>query len=326
MLFRSGFSGGKLPPKSQIRSIRMPRMDMMAAQNHGGMNGAMFIDIMTGPGLGSFRGSTDFTFRDDALNARNPFTPVKGDEQLRQYGLSLSGPIKANHSSYSLQMNGGTDYTSSNLLAATPEGQVAEAVRQPSDRLSINLRADSSITKDHALRFSFARNTSNRRNLGVGGFNLASTAYRQRMADNTLRLSENGPLGKRFFTESRLQVRWTDSRSTSSVEAPTIRVNDAFTTGGAQQAGGTRTLEFEAATDLDYVRGRHSMRTGLLLEGGRYRSDASSNYLGTFTFASLVLSLSTSALMHMGVAPRGEGDEPPAAEVNLQAARQVIVF
>ena len=107
------------------------------------------------------------------------------------------------------------------------------------------------------------------------------------MADNTLRLSENGPLGKRFFTESRLQVRWTDSRSTSSVEAPTIRVNDAFTTGGAQQAGGTRTLEFEAASDLDYVRGRHSMRTGLLLEGGRYRSDASSNYLGTFTFASL---------------------------------------
>ena len=25
--------------------------------------------------------------------------------------------------------------------------------------------------------------------------------------------------------------------------------------------GGTRTLEFEAATDLDYVRGRHSMRS-----------------------------------------------------------------
>jgi hypothetical protein len=32
-----GFSGGKLPPKSQIRSIRLPRMDQMAPQNHGGM-------------------------------------------------------------------------------------------------------------------------------------------------------------------------------------------------------------------------------------------------------------------------------------------------
>ena len=35
-----GFTGGKLPPKSQIRSIRLPRMDMFAAQNHGGMSGA----------------------------------------------------------------------------------------------------------------------------------------------------------------------------------------------------------------------------------------------------------------------------------------------
>ena len=31
-----GFTGGKLPPKSQIRSIRLPRMDQIAAQNHGG--------------------------------------------------------------------------------------------------------------------------------------------------------------------------------------------------------------------------------------------------------------------------------------------------
>ena len=45
-----GFTGGKLPPKSQIRSIRLPRMDQMAAQNHGGMNGMMHIDVMTQPG------------------------------------------------------------------------------------------------------------------------------------------------------------------------------------------------------------------------------------------------------------------------------------
>ena len=31
----------RLPPKSQIRSIRLPRLDMFAAQNHGGMSGVM---------------------------------------------------------------------------------------------------------------------------------------------------------------------------------------------------------------------------------------------------------------------------------------------
>lgn len=44
-----------------------------------------------------------------------------------------------------------------------------------------------------------------------------------------------------------------------------------------------------------------------------------------FTFASLVLSLSTSALMHLGLAPRGDdaAEEPPS-EPNLPLARQVI--
>jgi hypothetical protein len=251
------------------------------------MNGAMFIDIMTGPGLGSFRGSTDFTFRDDALNAKNPFTPVKGDESLRQYGASISGPIKQNQSSYSLSVNGARDYTTTNLLAATPTGTIADAIRQPSDRYSINARLDTAINKDHSLRSSFARNSSNRSNLGVGGFSLQSMAYRQESSDNTLRFSENGAVGKRGFSESRFQLRWADSNSVSSVEAPTIRVNDAFTTGGAQQSGGDHRVEFEAATDFDYVQGAHSWRTGVLLEGGRYRSNVSSNYLGTFTFASM---------------------------------------
>ena len=50
----------------------------------------------------------------------------------------------------------------------------------------------------------------------------------------------------------------------------------------------------------------------------------------TLTFASLVLSLSTSALLHLGLAPRGEGggegeeEEEAPTEANLPAAHQVI--
>jgi len=46
----------------------------------------------------------------------------------------------------------------------------------------------------------------------------------------------------------------------------------------------------------------------------------------SFTFASLVLSLSTSALMHLGMAPRLEGGEEgePTGEIELPLARQSI--
>ena len=282
-----GFSGGKLPPKSQIRSIRLPRMDQLAAQNHGGLNGMMFIDVMTQPGNGPLRGSVDFTFRDDAFNARNPFTPAKGDERLQQGGFSLNGSIVPNKSSFSFTMQRARQFDTTNLLAAVPDSTIAQAVRRPTERYNLNARFDQALSRDHMLRFNYTRAASETGNLGIGGFDLPERAYSTTTSDNTLRVSENGALGRRFFSESRLQVHWLDTDSVSSLELPTLRVLDAFTSGGAQQAGGRDVVDFEAATDLDYVRGAHSMRAGVLLEGGRYQSNELSNYLGTFTFASL---------------------------------------
>jgi carboxypeptidase family protein len=282
-----GFTGGKLPPKSQIRSIRLPRMDQIAAQNHGGLNGLLFIDVMTQPGNGPLRGSLDFTYRDDALNAQNPFTPVKGDEGLHQGGFGLSGSVVPNKSSFSLQIQGANQFDSTNLLAALPGQTVAAPIRRPTDRTNVYARFDQGITKDHLARVTFQRAASQTDNLGVGGYDLPGRAYSTTSTDNQLRFTENGPLGRRFFSESRLQLHWTGASSTSSVELPTLRVLDAFTSGGAQQAGGRHALEFEAASDLDYVRGKHSFRTGVLLEGGSYRTDEAVNYLGTYTFASL---------------------------------------
>jgi hypothetical protein len=282
-----GFTGGRLPPKSQIRSVRLPRMDMFAAQNHGGLQGMHFIDIMTQPGNGPLRGSVDATFRDDALNARNPFTPAKGDEGVRQGGGSLSGTIVPNRSSFSISLQQGHLFNSGSVLAERPNGRIAEPVRQPTERSWLNARFDQAISPDHVLRFSLQRTSLTNRNLGVGGFDLTERAYTSESNDTILRISENGPVGRRFFSESRLQLRWTSSQADSALEAPTIRVLDAFTSGGAQRSGGSDAWQVEAATDLDYVRGAHAFRAGVLLEGGRYRADDVSNYLGTYTFASL---------------------------------------
>lgn len=55
-------------------------------------------------------------------------------------------------------------------------------------------------------------------------------------------------------------------------------------------AGGRDLRTFELASDVDYVRGMHTVRTGFLLDGGTYRSDESSNYLGTYVFTSTAFS------------------------------------
>jgi hypothetical protein len=64
-----------------------------------------------------------------------------------------------------------------------------------------------------------------------------------------------------------------------------VRVLDAFTAAArSRPAAGARSSS-KRPRNLDYVRGSHSYRAGLLLEGGKYRSDDFTNYLGTFTFA-----------------------------------------
>ncbi|MBP1603902.1 MAG: Outer rane receptor for ferrienterochelin and colicin, partial [Acidobacteria bacterium] len=215
-----GFTGGRLPPKSQIRSIRLPRMDMFAAQNHGGMSGMMFIDIMTMPGMGPLRGSADFSFRDEAMDARNAFTTEKAPEQLQQYGFNMAGTIKPNKTSFSMNAGGGYQYTSPSLYAVAPDGTTYTDTRlqQPRDSFNISGRLDHAVTKDHALRVSVDFDTSQTENLGVGGYNLFSRAYTSESANTMVRLSENGPIGRRMFSETRLQLRFTDSRAESALE------------------------------------------------------------------------------------------------------------
>jgi hypothetical protein len=279
-----GFRGGKLPPKSQIRSIRFAS-GLFAAENHA--SGLVMIDIVTQPGLGPMRGSIDFNFRDGVLNARNAFQGRKGPEQTQQYTLNLGGTLVRNRTSFALSAGGASLYDSASVFAALPAGPRTAEFRRPSDRLNLTARVDHALTRSHTLRASYQRSGLDQENLGVGSFDLGDRAYSRTSTDSLFRVSESGPLARAWFGESRLQLHWTSADSVSAVEAPTIQVLDAFTSGGAQQAGGRSARELEWATNVDWAHRRHAVKMGTLVEGGVYRSDLRTNYLGTYTFPTL---------------------------------------
>jgi hypothetical protein len=280
------FEGAALPPKSQIKSIHVTR-DQFAAENHGA--GGLFIDIITQPGMGSIRGGGNFRLRDGSMSGRSPFTPTKGPEQIKNFGLNFGGSLIKEKSSFSLSINGMRSFETSNLNAALPSGTRAEALalRSPRNNTFMSGSWDYAITRDQTVRVGYNQSSFTNENLGIGEYNLPERAFSQENHAHNLRIQEAGPLGRRFFTNTRLQFGWTAAESSSAIEAPTIHVNDAFTSGGAQIAGGRRSKTFNLASDLDYVRGIHSVRTGIQVEGGRHRSSDRANYLGTYTFESL---------------------------------------
>jgi hypothetical protein len=71
-IFVDGFTGGRLPPRASIREIRINSNPFSAEYDRLGFGR---IEILTRPGTDRYRGQVSFNFNDDALNARNPFSP-----------------------------------------------------------------------------------------------------------------------------------------------------------------------------------------------------------------------------------------------------------
>ncbi len=168
------------------------------------------------------------------------------------------------------------------------DGTQFDGVASPkTDRINFNARVEHAINKNQMLRVELSRNANDQSLLGVGGFELFDRAYDRETRGHEFRISTSGPVFRKMRNEVRLEVDWNDSVSTSASDAVTLRVQDAFTSGGAQVSGGRSSKSIEFADNLDFAIGKkHALRAGLLVEGGTYRSDERRNFNGTYTFSS----------------------------------------
>lgn len=280
----NGFRGGKLPPKSQIREIRF-RLNPYAAENHDA--GFGLVDVITKPGVNSWHGSFNFGFRDEAMNGRQIFAPFRGPEQQRRFGLSLDGPLWKDHTSLFLNAEGSLFFDARPIFATLPTGTFSDLAYRPSRRLNLDARVEHVLTKTHTARFQFQRNASLQNNLGVGDFDLPPRGYGQEQTEYIARFADSGVFGKKFFNELRVQARWLETEARSVNIGQTILVPGAFNDGSAQRFGGRKQFDLEVADNVDYALEKHGLRFGGQFEAGRYRSDESTNRLGTFEFADL---------------------------------------
>ena len=165
---------------------------------------------------------------------------MKAPERTQNFDANLGGTIMPNKSSFSLFVGGRKQYDTPVATFTTIDGRKQSRLlaRRPNDGWNVNGMLDYALTTQHMLRVGYSQNQSERRNLGIGGFDLTERAYSNESFGNQVRMQETGPIGANVFLNSRLQLRYNDSASVATLEAPTIRVLDSFTRGGAQVRGG----------------------------------------------------------------------------------------
>ena len=280
------FEGQQLPPKAQIKSIRISR-DQFAAENHSAFS---TIDIVTQPGIGPLRTNVRGNFYDSSLDGKNPLVNAVGPGQNRGAGATFGGTMVRNKADFSLSFNGSNNWSSPQLYASTIGGDArAEYLRikQPSVNAGVNGLLNYALTKDQTIRFGVNYGQNNRENLGVGQHDNVERAYSQEATNWGIRFQETGPLGRRMVTNTRIMLNVNRNEMESAFEGVTIVVPDALTRGGAQRSGGAYNRSFALQQDLDYVRGLHSWRAGVMVDGGYSKTTTATNYLGTYTFESV---------------------------------------
>jgi carboxypeptidase family protein len=290
-IYIDGFTGGRLPPKEAIREVRVSQNPLNAENDRPGFGR---IDILTRPGYDRWRGSANFNFNDEAMNARNPFAPVRDSFQSRLYGFTLSGPIQSKKSSFFLDFQrrevDDNDVVNALVLdSALNSVRFNQTILQPRRFLTFSPRFDYAINQNHTIvaRYTYSRFSLD--NSGIGGFNLPSRAFDTGNHQHTFQITETAVLNPKVINETRFQFIRTSNEQNGDNTLPTIQVLDAFTGGGSQVG-----LSFNRETRWELQNystatwfPNHVFRFGVRLRGVKITDVSRNNFGGTFVFTSL---------------------------------------
>ena len=112
--------------------------------------------------------------------------------------------------------------------------------------------------KDQTIRMSFGGNESKARNLGVGAYNLSTRAYGNESSGYNFMLQEVGPLGRRFFINTRSLATIRRPRPVGPGRDDDSRAGLVYGRRRPTDWRPTYDFNYTVASDLDYVRGIHS--------------------------------------------------------------------
>jgi hypothetical protein len=286
-IFIDGFTGGRMPPLSSIREIRINSNPYSAEYDRPGFGR---IEILTRPGTDQFRGQASFSFNNQALNSRNPFAATRPPYMSRQYGGNLSGPISKKKASFFFDfekrdINDDAIINATILDPALNITSFSQTVPLPNRRFDFSPRIDYQVNANNTLvaryEYEHSRNTT-----GTGGFSLASRQYNTFSTQQSVRLTETAIINKKTVNETRFQFTHQTSGDTANNSIPTISVQEAFTGGGSQIGlSSNRQNRWELANTTSLALGTQTVRFGARLRSVRVTSISPQNFGGTWTFA-----------------------------------------
>ncbi len=279
-----GFSGGKLPPKSSIRSIRINNNYYSAEFADLGYGR---VEISTKPGEDKLHGYLTLSGTDQPWDARNPYTLVQTPFYDFQQEGNLNGPLNRKTSFFFAENTESLD-NSAVVNAADPQSPSATlstSVAAPQRTETYSLRADRQFSPTN---FAYVRDEWSQTHIANSGITplvLPVAAFTLNTMTNAFQLADTQTLGAHAVNETRFQYLRTRVRRDPNSTLPSILVQGSFQDGGNPlQALQDNQDAYEAQDLLEFDRGHHSIRTGFRFRALRDANQSTEGFNGQYIF------------------------------------------
>lgn len=315
--FIDGFSGGKLPPKSSIREIRINQNPYSAQYDASGMGR---IEIFTKPGTDKLHGDFYINGNDSSFNSRNPFVQEQPPYHSTYAQGDINGPLNKYISYFlggSRQNNLSQSFINAIVLDSSFQPQpFIQAVSSPATGMNFDPRFDFQLGKIHTLSLRYSLDRSTQTNSLASQFSLPTQATSSNNTSQTIQFSDTQAYGERTVNETRFQYIRSRNNQTSISHDPTITVQGAFT-GGGNNFGDNRDNQdsYELQDYLSFATGNHFLKFG-----GRYRAVRDANRsTGEFNGEFIFPSITAYQVTEEGLA---NGEDPATIRANGGGASQ----
>jgi hypothetical protein len=306
-IYIDGFTGGQLPPKSSILSIRINSNPFSAQYDQLGYGR---IEILTKPGTDKFHGNGSFQYNDKAFNTSTPFLGAANSQPdyhtLFGFG-SLTGPIRKGMS-FTLSgsrrdIDNNSIVNPSGFYAASATSAVLcapgdktcasfpfptndRALANPQTRWDISPRVDMLLAQKNTMtvRYEYESGTSSINPVVASA--LLTTGSNTSNSESTLQVSDTQLISNTVVNETRFEYQHTTSNSTPLSTSPALIVQGIFNAGGSN--GGTTSTpgdhyEVQNYTSVQLIK-------NFIRFGGRLRSSSESSYSNAGTNGSFIYS------------------------------------
>ena len=290
-IYVDGFSNGTIPPKNQIREIRINQNPFSARNDVGPGNG--MIEIFTKPGTDKLHGDLILSGNDSAFNTQNPFTANQPAYHSTRVAADLSGPLRKKIS-YALSFNRFSSQSNSVINATTLDPSLAnqisftQAVPSPNTSLQFSPRLDLQLGTRSTMTLRYSYNNSQQLNGGVGQLNLPEQGYNSGTITQVFQASNSQVFGAKVVNDTRFQYTRTRTNQTPLNTTPAIVVEGAFNGGGNNNgAVHDNTDSYELQNYIAIQAGKHYLSPGVRLRVNRDASVSRAGFNGQYIFSSL---------------------------------------